>query len=212
MSNHRDATDSERAAATYRKTVTFSNADALHDGVFTERTTPAPIRAPLDVDHWETTIRLAQLAMQQAKDARPAEKFEGGLTAQYIALMKRFNTAVDVDGMTLRQKLMEMSFWFKGLPCRIAEAFQSKNDENLAFARSSLDALFGQVNDTAVPTLKAAAFGPQIKADDHKGHLTLFRMLLEAQSLAEALGRSANLERKDLLMDIIHKRLGHMAH
>ena len=90
--------------------------------------------------------------------------------------------------------------------------FQSKNDENLGYARSLLDALFGQVNDTAVPTLKAAAFGPQIKADNHKGHLTLFTMLLEAQLLAEALGRSANLERKDLLMDIIHKRLGHMAH
>ena len=102
--------------------------------------------------------------------------------------MKRFDTAVDVDGMTPRRKLMEMSFWFKGFPCRIAESYQSKKDDDLAYtlARASLDALFGQVDDTAVPALKAAAAGPQINAEDHKGHLALFTALREAQSLAEA--------------------------
>ena len=214
MSNLRDPIDSERAAATYRKTVAFSNAGAHRDGDFAERTTAAPIRAPIHVDHRENNIRLAQLAMEQARDARPAEKFEGGSTAQYVALMKRFDTAVDVDGMTPRRKLMEMSFWFKGFPCRIAESYQTQKDDDIAYslARSSLDALFGQVDDTAVPALKAAASGPQIEAEDHKGHLSLFTALRKAQSLAEALDRNSELERHDLIMDVIHKRLGHMLH
>ena len=214
LSNLREPADFEKGAATYRKTVAFNDAGRRHDDALAGRTTLTPSRTPFVADRRETDIRLAQLAMQQVKDSRPAEKFEAGSTAQYVALMKRFDTAVEIDGMTSRRKLMEMSFWFKGLPCRIAETFQSKDDDELAYtlARSALDNLFGQVDDTAVPALKAAAAGPQIKAEDHKGHLTLYTTLLEAQSLAEALRRSADLERRDLIMDIINKRLGHMAH
>ena len=83
----------------------------------------------------------------------------------------------------------------------------------MAFAvvRSELDKLFGQSDKLAVPVLRQASAGGQLKAKDYAGHLALYASLKEALSTAKTVDNEADLDRSDHINDIIQGRLGHMS-
>ena len=108
---------------------------------------------------------------------------------------------------------MELLHYFKGAAERVIKSHVTWADADMAFAvvRSELDTLFGQSDKSAVPVLRQASTGGQLKANDYAGHLALYVSLKEALSTAKTVENEADLDRSDLINDIIQGRLGHMS-
>ena len=115
--------------------------------------------------------------------------------------------------MSSRQKLMELLHYFEGATERVVKSHVTWADADMAFAvvRSELDKLFGQSDKLAVPILRQATAGGQLKANDYGRHLALYACLKEAISTAKTVENEADLDRSDLINDIIQGRLGHMS-
>ena len=160
----------------------------------------------------ESYLRARQMAIAQAKDQRPAVKFEAGTAVAYVNHMRRFEEAVNNPDMNSRLKLIELGHWFSGDANIIIESCAAWDDDDTAYASalSELETLFNQIDDTISPSLAQAAQGGQIKEHDHKAHLHLYSTLHQIRATASALDKMQDLDRQDLINNIVKNRLDHM--
>ena len=105
-------------------------------------------------------------------------------------------------------KLMELGHWFDGPAAEIIEAYSSMPDPDSAYgtALSRLNNLFGQNSDAAMPLLKQVSTGKLI---DKNEHLQLYVDIEKVRATAAKLGRSSELDKRDVISDILKHRLPH---
>ena len=123
---------------------------------------------------------------------------------------RRRLTGPDGSLQTAHSKLLH---WFDADAAAIIRSYIPWSDGEMAYAhcRSQLDKLFGTTDTSAIPTLRRAAIGPQLKSQDWKGHIGLFTILHAAPTVAMEQNKEYDLNRTDLIQDIVRNRLDHMA-
>ena len=205
-------TSQETSKPTPSKSVRFQNQSSTLKKTQSHTSTKS---APPQLEQGRTNesyLRARQMAISQAKDQRPTDKFEAGTAVQYVNHMRRFEEAVNNPDMSSRLKLIELGHWFSGDANVIIESCAAWDDEDTAYASalSELETLFNQIDDTISPSLAQAAQGGQIKEHDHKGHLHLYSTLHQIRATASALDKTHDLDRQDLIDNIVKNRLDHM--
>ena len=159
-------------------------------------------------------IQSKQMALQRAKAARPAEPFESGTSMQYSILMSQFDAVTEGDSLDAREKLLELSLWFKGYAKQIVSSYtiyRTDPEGNYAKARSKLDNLFCLHHDSFDATIEKITRGKQLAPLDYMGHLGLFAELSEAQAMVSTTGNELDFDRRDIIRKIIDSRLDHYA-
>ena len=82
----------------------------------------------------ELSLRMRQTSLTTAKDQRPPKKFKNGTSIQFRQLMGRFySAAASQQGMTPKDKLIELAHWFEGTANIIIEAYISWNNAEEAY-------------------------------------------------------------------------------
>ena len=162
----------------------------------------------------ELSLRMRQTSLVTAKDQRPPRKFKNGTSIQFRQLMGRFySAAASQQGMTPKDKLIELAHWFEGTANTIIEAYISWSNAEEAYhlCMSELETMYGQEADSVIPSLQQAARGRQLVHNDYDGHCQLYANLRGCQALAKSLHTEYELNRDDILNSILENRLGHMA-
>ena len=155
-----------------------------------------------------------QIALAQAKEARPSEPFESGSSIDYSIHMSKFESATDSDAIDAREKLLELAKWFTGAPHMMITALSmNKRDPegSLKKAKDKLDVLFSLHRDSFVSVIKKVTKGKQITALDHDGHTKLYSELMQAQAMLGVTNNEAEFNRRDIIREIIDTRLDHMS-
>ena len=156
-------------------------------------------------------IQLKQMALQQAREARPTEPFETGSSVEYSSLMSTFDAAVAGEALDAREKLLELAKWFKGSAHKIVAGHSMYRDDpegNYAKARSRLDQLFRLHHNSFSATIEQIIQGKQLAPFDYKGHLALFAELSQAHSMVNSTGNE-EFDRPDVVRKIVNSRLEH---
>ena len=161
----------------------------------------------------EAYVRMKQLALERARDARPAEKFSSGSSVEYTMHMTRFEQATNNSAMDSGERLEELLHWFAGPALKIVRNHSIKPDKAMALAaaKSELDVLFKEHRDSFTSTVKRLIKGKQIDQNDYHEHLKLYSDLREAQMMISSTGNSSEFNRRDVIQDILDHRLSHLA-
>ena len=161
----------------------------------------------------EAYVRMKQLALERARDARPAEKFTSGSSVEYTMHMTRFEQATNNSAMDSGERLEELLHWFAGPALKIVRNHSIKPDKAMALAaaKSELDVLFREHRDSFTSTVKRLIKGKQIDKEDYHEHLKLYSDLREAQMMISSTGNSSEFNRRDVIQDILDHRLAHLA-
>ena len=157
---------------------------------------------------------MKNIALQQAREARPEVPFENGTSLEYALHMRKFENATASETIDSRERLLELTKWFKGAPERLISSYamgRNDPDGNLQKAKSQLDMLFRHHRDSFTSTVRKITKGKQIGQNDYQAHLDIFAELVEAQAMVNATGNSTEFHRRDVIQDIINSRLDHLS-
>ena len=161
----------------------------------------------------EAYVRMKQLALERARDARPAEKFSSGTSVEYTMHMTRFEQATNNSAMDSGERIEELLHWFAGPALKIVRNHSIKPDKAMALAaaKSELDVLFKEHRDSFTSTVKRLIKGKQIDQNDYHEHLKLYSDLREAQMMISSTGNDSEFNRRDVIQDILDHRLAHLS-
>ena len=161
----------------------------------------------------EASLRKSMLAQQQAKEARPIKKFEDGGSMEFRGVLQRFQTAVNIPGLSTKQKMIELSHWFGGVAGSLIASYSAEDDSQSALDDiiAELCFLFGGNSDTMVPIIRNLKAGKIVPETDYKAHLNFYAELVQAESQAKAMLQRQQLDNPDTLAEIMEARLKHSA-
>ena len=159
-----------------------------------------------------TAIQTRMLAATHLRESRPKAKFSGGKKLDFAKHMKLLESAVDVEGVTPRQKVLELQHYFEGAAFRLVEAETLRGDAEAAFA-GALDKLnkkFGTRRETALEMLDELLGGKPVSDKDPNAQLDFYARLSSVYSLAQETGRANDFETRSVVDTILRRKLPHL--
>ena len=78
----------------------------------------------------EASLRKSMLAQQQAKEARPPKKFEDNGSMEFRGVLQWFQAAVNIPGLSTKQKMIELSHWFGGVAASLIASYSVDDDSD----------------------------------------------------------------------------------
>ena len=158
-------------------------------------------------------IQQQQLARDFAEHARPSAPFNNGSPQEYLLLMAKFDLVAKDRCMDARAKLLELANWVAGNAKEVVEAYSTLQPAEQAYAeaRRQLDMLFGRNYNSITAIINSIKDGKQLKPEDHLSHVNLYAQLRSAYAIAASTGNSADLDRPDILRNVVESRLEHLS-
>ena len=157
-------------------------------------------------------LQTQMYATQHLKESRPKVKFSGGRKLDFAKHLKMLYTALDVPGVTTRQRVLELQHYFEGPAFQLIEAETLRDDANAAFetAIAKLIRKFGTRKETALEMLEDALQGKQVPEKDPGALLDFYTKLEGIYTLAAETKRAKDFETKTVVDTILKKKLPHM--
>lgn len=159
-----------------------------------------------------TAIQTRMLAATHLRESRPKAKFSGGKKLDFAKHMKLLESAVDVEGITPRQKVLELQYYFEGAAFRLIEAETLRGDADAAFAGAvdKLNKKFGTRRETALEMLDELLGGKAVSDKDPNALLDFYARLSSVYSLAQETDRASDFETRSVIDAILRKKLPHL--
>ena len=159
-------------------------------------------------------VQIQMFAMAQLKEARPVKKFAGvGKGMSFAKHMLKFETALEIVGLSDKAKLNEFQHYFEGAAFQLieAETLEKTNvGKAVETAIEKLTKKFGLRKESAMEMLEELLQGKQVGEKDHSGLLMFYCKLRSIHTLAKNTGRGAEFENKMIIESILAKKTPHL--
>ena len=161
-------------------------------------------------------LRHETLIRQRMVEARPkteGDKFGGDDKINYQNFKMRFGAVTDVDGANPLDVLNELTHWLKGAPLKLANAHIGSKEPKRAIREiwGQLDLYYAAQIQTAAERVRPILSKGRIQKEDIDGLIELMSELLAIKTHLKSEGMEADLDRQDIIRDIINKRLHFMS-
>ena len=123
--------------------------------------------------------------------------------------MRLLKNALDLPGVTDRQKLLELRHYFDGHAYEMITYCMQLDDAKEAFeeAVGALVEKFGRSDESALESIEELLKGKQLVDKDVDGVLGLYSKLKTKYYLAKNRGMEAEFDTRTLIDTIVHKKL-----
>ena len=157
-----------------------------------------------------------EIGLKALEKGRPEKPLQELSSMDYMMWKRKFKDAAKHEGLTEMDILLELPKWFSGLAKEIIEtaaigttevvaeeevtAAFKRNDILFMASRANIPALFHEITAES-----------RISSDDYKRHFHLASKLQKTKRIAQTCGELPQCYRKELLQEIINKRVPHLA-
>ena len=159
-------------------------------------------------------VQIQMFAMAQLKEARPVKKFAGvGKGMSFAKHMLKFETALEIVGLSEKAKLNEFQHYFEGAAFQLIEAETLEKTDAGEAVRTAIEKLnkkFGLRKESAMEMLEDVLQGKQVGEKDHGGLLMFYCKLQSIYTLAKSTGRGGEFENKMIIESILSKKTPHL--
>ena len=158
----------------------------------------------------ETLIRQR---MVEARPKREEDKFGGDKKVNYLNFKQRFQAVTEIGGANPLDVLNELVHWLRDGPRKLADAHMGSKRPRKALRQiwKQLDQYFDSQVETAAERIKPILAKGKIDKDDVDSLIDLQSDLLAVQTQARNAGMAKELDRQDVVRDLVTKRLPFMA-
>ena len=153
---------------------------------------------------------------QRMVEARPKlmdDKFGGDDTVNYQNFKMRFQSVTEVGGANPLDVINELTHWLRGAPLKLANAHIGSKDPRKAIREiwGQLDLYYAAQIQTAAERIKPLLTKGSINKDDIDGLIELMSELLAIKTQLKGEGMEGDLDRQDIIRDILNKKLPFMS-
>ena len=155
-----------------------------------------------------STIQARTFAFQHLQACRPAKKFSGNDKTDYEFFKRQFLCSLDVPGITDRQKVMELQYYFADSAFQLIEHCVMNADPAMGFEEAllTLDQQFIQRRETALERIDDAISGNKVGANDTQGLLSVYSKLRSRYQMAATTGRAADFDHEIVIQTVLSRK------
>ena len=156
-------------------------------------------------------LQSQQLAYQYVSGLRPKILFKGDGKADFEHFFMQFEAAINTPGMTAKLSLLELKFWWGGIPAMKIERFLLRQDaeEALKEAIGVLKKEYGKRRTSPDEMLETLLKGEKILSKEIEAADEFVTKLENTYYLALDTKRGEEFNRKALYEEILKKKLPH---
>ena len=164
----------------------------------------------------DNRMRAREVGLKAMEKARPEKPLQELSSTDYMMWKRKFKDAAKHEGLTEMDILQELPKWFSGPAKEIVETAaigttEAVAEEEVKAAFKKMDVIF-MASRANIPALfHEIAAESKISSADHKRHFHLASRLLKTKKIAQTCGELPQCYRKEILQEIINKRVPHLA-
>ena len=165
---------------------------------------------------YDNLMRARDIGLRAMERGRPERPLQDLSSTDYMVWKRKFRDAARHEGLSQMDILTELPKWFSGPAKEIIEtatigASEEVAEEELTAAFKKMDVLFMACRNNIPDLFNDIVAGSRIHSSDHKRHFHLASTLQKAKKIAHMCGELYHCHSKELLQEIINKRVLHLA-